>query len=120
ARLCCNHLSKCEAFREANTEEEVKRILALPHHLYLYYSIHVNKESETNEFVNLHADSVISTVSSNSSVNSRQMIVSNMLPFTFIENEDTITVFEFLVPGLKLPKHKVIGGKVLIKSAQSL
>ncbi|CAG8572020.1 17777_t:CDS:2 [Cetraspora pellucida] len=111
ARLCCNHLSKCEAFRE---------------------------ESETNESVNLHADSVISTVSSNSSVNSRhsaitnflcrplmvneqsqfeqlllRMIVSNALPFTFVENEDTIAVFEFLVPELKLPKRKVIGGRFL-------
>ena len=93
----------------------------------------------------MHADSVISTVSSHSSVNSRQsaisnflcrplsandqlwfeqlllrMIVSNALPFTFVENEDTIAVFEFLIPGLKLPKRKVIGGKVLMKSAQLL
>jgi len=93
----------------------------------------------------LHADSVISTVSSHSSVNSRQyaisnflcrplsandqlrfeqlllrMIVSNALPFTFVENEDTIAMFEFLIPGLKLPKCKVIGSKVLMKSVQLL
>ncbi|CAG8842515.1 45385_t:CDS:1, partial [Gigaspora margarita] len=103
------------------------------------------EESETNESVNLHANSVISTISSHSSVNSRQsaisnflcrplsandllwfeqlllrMIVSNALSFTFVENEDTIAVFEFLIPGLKLPKRKVIGGKVLMKSAQLL
>ncbi|CAG8643740.1 11563_t:CDS:1, partial [Scutellospora calospora] len=32
-----------------------------------------------------------------------RIIVSNTLPFTFIENENTITVFEFLVLELKLP-----------------
>ncbi|CAG8608871.1 7515_t:CDS:2 [Cetraspora pellucida] len=116
----------CEAFYEANTEKEVQKILALP-------------ESETNKFINLHADLVISTVSSHSSINSRQsaisnflcrpfsvndqsrfeqlllrMIVFNALPFTFVKNEDTIAVFEFLVPGLKLPKCKVIGGKGVV------
>ncbi|CAG8532806.1 6365_t:CDS:2, partial [Ambispora leptoticha] len=49
-----------------------------------------------------------------------RMIVSNALPFMFVENEDTIAVFEFLVPGLKLPKCKIIDDKVLMKSAQSL
>ncbi|CAG8797239.1 7388_t:CDS:1, partial [Cetraspora pellucida] len=103
------------------------------------------EESKTNESVNLHADSVISTVSSNSSVNSRhsaitnflcqpltvneqsrfeqlllRMIVSNALPFTFVKNEDTIAVFEFLVPGLKLPKRKVIGSRVLMNSSKLL
>src|SRR5260363_466416 len=48
------------------------------------------------------------------------MIVSNSLPFTFVKNEDTIAVLEFLVPGIKLPKQKVIGGKVLMKSARLL
>ncbi|CAG8596741.1 11184_t:CDS:1 [Scutellospora calospora] len=45
-----------------------------------------------------------------------RMIVSNAMPFIFVENEDTISVFEFLVPEIKLPKHKVIGDKVLMKS----
>ncbi|CAG8837296.1 22788_t:CDS:2, partial [Gigaspora margarita] len=49
-----------------------------------------------------------------------RMIVSNALPFAFVENEDTIAMFEFLIPGLKLPKRKVIGGKVLMKSVQLL
>ena len=30
ARLCRTHLSKCEAFHESYSEEEVKKILALP------------------------------------------------------------------------------------------
>ncbi|CAG8725813.1 411_t:CDS:1, partial [Racocetra persica] len=35
-------------------------------------------------------------------------------------NEDTITVFKFLMPGIKLPKRKVIDSRVLIKSAKLL
>ncbi|CAG8819953.1 28522_t:CDS:2, partial [Gigaspora margarita] len=49
-----------------------------------------------------------------------RMIVSNALPFIFVENKDTIAVFEFLISGLKLPKYKVISNIVLMKSAQSL
>jgi len=45
------------------------------------------------------------------------MIVSNTLPFTFVKNEDMIALFQFLTPGLKLPKRKAIGGKILIESA---
>ncbi len=33
-----------------------------------------------------------------------RMIMSNGLPFTFIENEDTIAVFQFISPGIELPK----------------
>ncbi|CAG8814697.1 10205_t:CDS:2 [Gigaspora margarita] len=118
ACLCHIYLSKCKAFHET------------------YNRGTDGKEFETNESVNLHAYLVISTISSHLSVNSRQsaisnflcqpllandllqfkqlllrMIVSNALPFIFVENEDTIAVFEFLIPGLKLSKRKVIGGK---------
>ncbi|CAG8474303.1 15283_t:CDS:2 [Gigaspora margarita] len=99
ARLCHTHLLKCEAFRKT-------------------YS----NEFKTNESVNLHTNSVISTVSSHSSVNTNDLlrfeqlllriIVSNALPFTFVENENTIAIFEFLIPGLKLPKRKVIDYQV--------
>ncbi|CAG8822025.1 6066_t:CDS:2, partial [Gigaspora margarita] len=100
----------------------------------------------TNSAISITSShSVISTTSSHPSINSQQsaitnficrplsvnnqlrfeqlllrMIVSNALSFTFVENEDTIAVFEFLVPGIKLLKRKVIGGKVLMKSAQLL
>ncbi|CAG8495801.1 3156_t:CDS:2 [Scutellospora calospora] len=43
-----------------------------------------------------------------------------MLAFTFVENEETIALFKFLVPELKLLKRKVIGDKVLMKSVQLL
>ncbi|CAG8504036.1 13953_t:CDS:2 [Ambispora leptoticha] len=42
-----------------------------------------------------------------------RMIVSNTLPFIFVENEDTIAVFEFLASGLKLPKCKIIGDETI-------
>ncbi|CAG8810974.1 15878_t:CDS:2, partial [Cetraspora pellucida] len=77
------------------------------------------EESDTNESLNLWANSVISTTSNHSQLLLR-MVVSNVLLFTFVENEDTIAVFKFLAPGIKLPKLKVIGGKVLMKSAQLL
>ncbi|CAG8666368.1 13449_t:CDS:2, partial [Racocetra persica] len=48
-----------------------------------------------------------------------QMIVSNALPFTFVENEEILELFQFIAPELELPKRKVISDKVLIKSAQT-
>ena len=40
------------------------------------------------------------------------MIISNNLPFTFVENKETIAIFEFISPGIQLPKCKVIAGKI--------
>ncbi|CAB5389959.1 unnamed protein product [Rhizophagus irregularis] len=48
------------------------------------------------------------------------LIVSNGLPFTFVENEETIVIFQFIVPGIKLPKRKAIAEKVLKKSSEML
>lgn len=48
------------------------------------------------------------------------MIVSNGLPFTFLENEDTQAVFNFILPNINLPNRKAIGGRVLKKSAKTL
>ncbi|CAB4419113.1 unnamed protein product [Rhizophagus irregularis] len=49
-----------------------------------------------------------------------RMIVSNGLPFTFLENEDTQAVFNFILPGLSLPNRKAISGRVLKKCANTL
>ena len=49
-----------------------------------------------------------------------RMIVSNGLPFTFLENEDTQAVFNFILPGLNLPNRKAISGRVLKKCASTL
>jgi len=44
----------------------------------------------------------------------------NGLPFTFVENEKTIAIFQFLAPGIILPKRKAISGKVLTKCSEEL
>jgi len=49
-----------------------------------------------------------------------RLIVSNGLPFTFVENEETIAIFQFIAPGIKLPKRKAISGRVLKKSSEAL
>ena len=49
-----------------------------------------------------------------------RLIVSNGLPFTFVENEETIAIFQFIAPGIKLPKRKAISGRVLEKSSETL
>jgi hypothetical protein len=47
------------------------------------------------------------------------MIISNGLPFTFVENKETIAVFDFISPGIQLPKRKALAGKILEKSSQT-
>lgn len=49
-----------------------------------------------------------------------RMTVSNGLPFSFVENEETKELFEFIAPGLILPNRKAIGGRILMNSANSL
>ncbi len=48
------------------------------------------------------------------------MKVSNGLPFSFVENEETKALFEFIAPGLILPNHKAIGGRILMNKANTL
>lgn len=48
------------------------------------------------------------------------LIISNGLSFTFVENEETIAIFQFIAPGIKLPKQKAISRKLLIKSSELL
>ena len=49
-----------------------------------------------------------------------RIIVSNGLPFTFFENEDTQALFNFISSGITLLKHKTIGRRLLINSAKSV
>ena len=44
-----------------------------------------------------------------------KMCVSNGLPFSFVENEETQAVFNFIAPGLKLSNCKKLSGKILMK-----
>jgi len=49
-----------------------------------------------------------------------RMLVSNGLPFSFVENKETKALFEFIAPGLILPNRKAIGGRILTNTAKSL
>jgi hypothetical protein len=48
------------------------------------------------------------------------MLVSNGLSFTFPENKETQNVFKYIAPALKLPEHKAISDRVLVKLANYL
>jgi len=47
------------------------------------------------------------------------MIISNNLSFTFLENQETKSLFEFLSPGLSLPTRRIISERVLIDAAKN-
>lgn len=49
-----------------------------------------------------------------------RMTVSNGLPFSFVENEETKELFNFIAPGLVLPNRKAIGGRILMNTANTL
>ena len=48
-----------------------------------------------------------------------KMCISNGLPFSFVENEETQAVFNFVAPGLKLPNRKKLGGKLLLDTSEN-
>src|SRR5947208_939965 len=49
-----------------------------------------------------------------------RMQVSNGLPFTFFENQETKDVFTFIAPALKLPSRKRMSNKILSTSTKML
>ena len=49
-----------------------------------------------------------------------RMIVSNGLPFTFMENQETQDVFNFIMPTLKLPNRRAISDQILSKASTTL
>ncbi|CAB4419957.1 unnamed protein product [Rhizophagus irregularis] len=48
-----------------------------------------------------------------------KMCISNGLPFSFVENEETQAVFNFVAPDLKLPNRKKLGGKLLLNTSDN-
>lgn len=48
-----------------------------------------------------------------------KMCISNGLPFSFVENEETQALFNFIAPSLKLPSRKKLGGKLLLKTSEN-
>ncbi|GES96438.1 hypothetical protein GLOIN_2v473602 [Rhizophagus clarus] len=131
ARLCHNHLAKCPNFREYVNDEEVQKILALsvPEDKKKRKK---SSDDDSDEENNISKQRRLSTASSSitqfSSFSNQlsitnfyrrllstnnysffeimllRLIVSNGLSFTFVENEETIAIFQFLAPGIILPK----------------
>ena len=48
------------------------------------------------------------------------MMVSNSLPFSFMENKETQDLFNFIASALKLPGRRAISERILPKSANQL
>ena len=48
------------------------------------------------------------------------MIVSNGLPFSFLENEETKALFYFISPALKLPGRRAMSDRILPHSTKLL
>ncbi|CAG8842820.1 12980_t:CDS:1, partial [Racocetra persica] len=49
-----------------------------------------------------------------------RMIVSNGLPFTFMENYETQEVFHFIAPSLKLPNRRAVSNRILPRYSEKL
>ncbi|CAB5381510.1 unnamed protein product [Rhizophagus irregularis] len=145
ANLCRNHLANCNNFKEAFIEEEVAEILsrAVPEDKRKLDN--ANSDDDDNPPPKCHRSSAstVSSISSASSSNKQttltsfyrrpmsskdtptfealvvKMCISNGLPFSFVENEETQAVFNFVAPGLKLPNRKKLGGKLLLNTSDN-
>jgi hypothetical protein len=148
ARLCRAYLTKCDNFKKYFSEEEIKKILNLPVPEDKAKDDIIEVDDDDESIQNLAKRrrlSSASTMSSLISISSQQkpltsfyrrqmltndvprfeqlfvrMTISNGLPFSFVENEETRALFEFVAPGLVLPNRKAIGGRILNDAAKSL
>ncbi|CAJ0752801.1 22775_t:CDS:2, partial [Entrophospora sp. SA101] len=117
AILCHSHLSNCINFKNAFNNDEISEILSRP-----------NKPKRQKNITNdtSTASSIIQKQPLISGYLRRpmsqkdipylenlilRMCVSNGLPFSFIENEDTKAFFNFLAPGIELPTRKKLAAK---------
>ncbi|CAJ0756082.1 6414_t:CDS:2, partial [Entrophospora sp. SA101] len=117
AILCRSHLSNCINFKNAFNNDEISEILSRP-----------NKPKRQKNITNdtSTASSIIQKQPLISGYLRRpmsqkdipylenlilRMCVSNGLPFSFIENEDTKAFFNFLAPGIELPTRKKLAAK---------
>ncbi|CAG8483082.1 17209_t:CDS:2, partial [Racocetra persica] len=107
ANLYRAHLVKYENFKTTFTENEVAEILR-------------QKNSSTNSN-NKKFHCLISSKDIPYLENLvLRICISNGLPFSFIENEETKTLFDFIMPGLKLPDHKKLGRQILNEASKNL
>ncbi|CAB4380184.1 unnamed protein product [Rhizophagus irregularis] len=120
ANLCRNHLANCNNFKEAFIEEEVAEILsrAVPEDKRKLD----NATSSSNKQITLtsfYRRPMSSKDTPTFEALVVKMCISNGLPFSFVENEETQAVFNFVAPGLKLPNRKKLGGKLLLNTSDN-
>lgn len=149
AKLCWAHLKKCSNFEQEYNEDERKEILSrhIPEDEKKPSqqkditkvskiddnSITTPKITNINPSSNPFTTAIKQTTLSNYvsrplSTKDNQhfenlvllMIVSNGLPFTFMENKETLDVFNFISPALKLPGRRAISDRILPNSANEL
>jgi hypothetical protein len=146
AKLCRSHLKKCLNFEQEYDEEERKEILlrSVPEDKKKnsqQKNVNETFDSENednNSIINFTNNPSTSTAIKQTTLNtfvSRPlsnkdiphfenlvllMVVSNGLPFTFLENKETQDVFKFIAPALKLPGRKAISDRILPDSASQL
>ncbi|CAG8499055.1 14786_t:CDS:2, partial [Racocetra fulgida] len=77
-RLCRNHLSKCESFLEANSAEEIERILLLPDNDKIFVPVIKQGQSSTTSTI---------TRSGSSTSSSNQLITKFLSTPIVSENE---------------------------------
>ncbi|CAB5302966.1 unnamed protein product [Rhizophagus irregularis] len=121
AKLCRSHLKKCLNFEQEYNEEERKEILLHNNSIINF----TNNPSTSTAIKQTTLNNFISRPLSNKDIPHFEnlvllMIVSNGLPFTFLENKETQDVFKFIAPALKLPGRKAISDRILPDSASQL
>lgn len=137
AKLCRSHLRDCPNFKAEYNEDEFLEILSrsVPEDAKKNKKKSSEDSASEDEIFN-----TISTISEASKTNLPKkqtsvtkyvthsltekdkphfenlvlrMIVSNGLPFTFMENYETQEVFKFIAPSLKLPNRRAISNQIL-------
>ena len=142
AKLCRAHLKKCLNFEQEYNDDERNEILSrcVPEDE-KKPSQQTKETSEPNDNIttpkSLPPNPFTTTMKQTSLTNyvSRPllakdqhhfenlvllMMVSNGLPFTFMENKETQDVFNFIAPALKLPGRRAISDRILPNSANEL
>ncbi|GBC01712.1 hypothetical protein RclHR1_00430029 [Rhizophagus clarus] len=106
AKLCQGHLIKCENFNNQVSESERIEILAR----------YTESEEEEEEEEEKKDEDVVKP--SKPPITTQSL--SNGLPFTFFENEETKEIFNFIAPALKLPSRKRMSDRILLHATKML
>ncbi len=142
AKLCQGHLKKCLNFEQKYNDDKRKEILSCyvsedEKKLFKETSkskndnnlITIPKSLSPNSFtITMKQISLTNYVLRSLSAKDQQyfknlvllMIVSNGLPFIFIENKKTQDVFNFIAPALKLSRWQAISDRIFLNFANEL